>query len=49
MLQARSKERGARIGAAWGEGYRRRGPQPIRDPLELLEGASAATWGRSPA
>ncbi len=36
MLEARMRLRGAAIGAAWGEGYKRRGPQPVHDPLELL-------------
>jgi bacillithiol biosynthesis deacetylase BshB1 len=42
MLEARERERGARIGAIWGEGYRRRGPHPVRDPMHLLDGAIEA-------
>ena len=37
MLEARSRSHGARIGVTWGEGYRREGPLPVHDPLELLE------------
>ena len=36
MLEARARVHGARIGAAWGEGYKREGPQPVTDPLQLL-------------
>lgn len=42
MLEARERERGARIGAGWGEGYRRMGPHPVRDPLHLLDGEMPA-------
>lgn len=31
MLEARHRVRGASIGASWGEGYIRRGPQPVSD------------------
>jgi len=36
MLEARARVHGARIGAAWGEGYKREGPQAVADPLALL-------------
>jgi LmbE family N-acetylglucosaminyl deacetylase len=36
MLEARMRLRGASIGTAWGEGYKRHGPQPVHEPLELL-------------
>jgi LmbE family N-acetylglucosaminyl deacetylase len=39
MLQARSRERGARIGVTWGEGYRRDGPQAVLDARQLVPGA----------
>jgi bacillithiol biosynthesis deacetylase BshB1 len=39
MLEARSKVHGARIGVAWGEGYKRDEPFAVRDPLVLLPGA----------
>ncbi len=39
MLEARCRVHGYRIGAAWGEGYRRDGAHPIHDPLELLPAA----------
>ncbi len=35
MLEARARVHGYRIGAAWGEAYRREGPHPVRDPLHL--------------
>jgi bacillithiol biosynthesis deacetylase BshB1 len=38
MLEARMRVRGAAIGVAWGEGYKRRGPHPVRDPLQVLGG-----------
>jgi bacillithiol biosynthesis deacetylase BshB1 len=38
MLEARSRERGGRIGVTWGEGYRRDGPQPVHDVRHLVEG-----------
>ncbi|MGQ0723413.1 MAG: bacillithiol biosynthesis deacetylase BshB1 [Candidatus Eiseniibacteriota bacterium] len=41
MLEARSRERGARIGVTWGEGYRRDGPQAVVDPRQLIPGAPA--------
>ena len=40
MLEARSRVHGARIGAVWGEGFKREGPQPVTDPLQLLSGRS---------
>jgi bacillithiol biosynthesis deacetylase BshB1 len=44
MLEARERERGGRIGATWGEGYRREGPQAVRDVRHLLaEAAGPAT------
>jgi len=42
MLEARARVHGARIGVTWGEGYRRIGPQGVRDPLELLAGVLPA-------
>jgi LmbE family N-acetylglucosaminyl deacetylase len=41
MLDARMRVRGASIGAAWGEGYKLRGPLPVKNPLELLGGGTA--------
>lgn len=41
MLEARSRERGGRIGVTWGEGYRREGPQPVRDVRHLFPEAGA--------
>jgi bacillithiol biosynthesis deacetylase BshB1 len=41
MLEARSRVHGARIGVAWGEGYKREGPQPVTDPLQLLSAPPA--------
>jgi bacillithiol biosynthesis deacetylase BshB1 len=41
MLDARSRERGARIGVTWGEGYRRDEPQAVRDVTHLLPGGAA--------
>jgi bacillithiol biosynthesis deacetylase BshB1 len=35
-LEARSRAHGARIGATWGEGYKREGPQAVFDPRELF-------------
>ena len=42
VLEARERERGARIGVHWGEGYRRKGPHPVHDPLHLLDGEMPA-------
>jgi len=42
MLEARSRTHGARIGVAWGEGYRRDEPQAVLDPLHLLPGVRPA-------
>ncbi len=36
MLEARMRLRGASIGATWGEGYVRSGPQPVRDLERFL-------------
>jgi hypothetical protein len=41
MLEARMRVRGASIGVAWGEGYKRRGPQPVKDVLQLFGGEPA--------
>jgi bacillithiol biosynthesis deacetylase BshB1 len=41
MLEARMRVRGASIGATWGEGFKRRGPLAVRDPLQLLAGEGA--------
>jgi len=38
MLEARSRERGARIGVAWGEGYRQEGPRAVLDVRHLVPG-----------
>lgn len=40
MLEARARVHGARIGVAWGEGYKREGPQAVFDPLHLLSTSS---------
>ena len=42
MLEARSRTHGARIGVAWGEGYRRDEPQAVLDPVHLMGGVSVA-------
>ncbi len=34
-LAARSRAHGARIGVTWAEGFKRDGPQAVRDPLHL--------------
>jgi bacillithiol biosynthesis deacetylase BshB1 len=36
MLAARARVHGSRIGATWGEAYRRDGPQAVHDPRVLL-------------
>jgi N-acetylglucosamine malate deacetylase 1 len=36
MLEARSRVHGSRIGATWGEGYKREGPQAVSDPRHLF-------------
>jgi bacillithiol biosynthesis deacetylase BshB1 len=36
VLKARARVHGARIGVRWGEGYKREGPEPVLDPLQLL-------------
>jgi bacillithiol biosynthesis deacetylase BshB1 len=35
-LAARERVHGGRIGVEWGEGYKREGPVPVRDPLTLI-------------
>jgi bacillithiol biosynthesis deacetylase BshB1 len=42
MLRARSRAHGARIGATWGEGYRREEPQAVFDPLGLVSRSERA-------
>ena len=36
MLEARCRVHGGRIGVAWGEGYKREGPQAVFDPRHLF-------------
>lgn len=42
MLEARSRVHGSRIGATFGEGYKREGPQAVRDPRHLFDAAVPA-------
>ena len=39
-LEARARAHGARIGVAWGEAYKREGPQAVLDPWQVFAGAA---------